>query len=64
VGALAGTLTGLLTVVTLAVKHGFDAKVLPVAGVYGIFLPFVIVPLVSLLVPLKESKTVKLLFEE
>ncbi|GAV25252.1 sodium:solute symporter [Carboxydothermus islandicus] len=64
VGALAGTLTGLLTVVTLAVKHGFDAKILPAAGVYGIFLPFVVVPLVSLLVPLKESKTVKLLFEE
>jgi len=63
-GAVAGTLTGLLTTVFLAVQHGFDAKFLPVAGVYGIFLPFITVPLVSLLLPGKESSTVKLLFEE
>ncbi|GAV22864.1 sodium:solute symporter family protein [Carboxydothermus pertinax] len=63
-GAVAGTLTGLLTVLILAINHGFDAKILPVVGVYGIFLPFLVVPLVSFLVPAKESSTVKLLFEE
>lgn len=46
-GAISGTITGLSTTLIFSIYYKFNPSYLPMISVFGMFLPFLVVPLVS-----------------
>ncbi|MHB0939018.1 MAG: sodium:solute symporter family protein [Armatimonadota bacterium] len=61
-GAFAGIITGLVTAVTLFVLWGSDG--IPLAGAITMFLPLIVVPVVSLLTPTPPKELVEKAFTD